>query len=205
MVRYPDGETYMYYSLPIAWARAKASGSLDGKELRFSGFGNMNHDAGVIFPAYIPANWQVFWFFGEDHALLVTDHFTHEKFGKALTQRLVFVDKTGAMFTSTSFNLVWDDWAAPKGVRFHYPRHFSLSEEAGGAEFQVETRQKEILLIEDLFSNLPTYIRVVVERLTKNGWTADAWADYSITYTHDGREDKYTGRGVTRWCDLEEE
>ncbi|OGP57033.1 MAG: hypothetical protein A2V67_00580 [Deltaproteobacteria bacterium RBG_13_61_14] len=205
MVRYPDEDTYMYYSLPISWAKVKVEAVLDGKECKLDGSGNMNHDAGLMFAAYTPTNWQVFWFFGDDHALVVTDHYTHPKFGRMLTQRLVFVDKDGRMFTSTSFPLQWDDWVAAKDVPFRYPRHFTLTAEGGGEKIEVEVKMQDILLVEDLYSNLPTYMRIIVERLMRNCWTVDGWSDYAITYRYDGATETYKGRGVLRWTNLEEE
>jgi len=204
MVRYPDGDTFMFYNLPISRARVRVEAVLDGREYKLTGSGNMNHDAGVIFPTYIPSNWQVFWFFGKDHTIAVTDHFTHEKFGKKLTQRLVFVDKEGRMFTSTSFQLKWYDWADAEGIPFRYPKNYTLIAEGGGARLEMEVKMKEILLMEDLFSNLPTYLRIIAERLTRNGWTMDSWSEYTLTYTHDGRTDTYRGLGIARWMDLEQ-
>jgi hypothetical protein len=205
MVRYPDGDTFMFYSLPVSWARVQVDAVLDGRKYKLEGSGNMNHDAGVIFPAYIPYKWQVFWFFGEDHALAVTDHYTHHKFGKQLTQRLVFIDKEGRMFTSTSFILNWDNWVDAEGIPFRYPRDYTLIAEGLGAKLEVEVRMKEVLLLEDLYSNLPKYLRIIAERFTPNGWTMDSWSDYIITYRHEGQTDTYQGRGIVRWMDLEEE
>ena len=205
MVRYPDGDTFMYYSMPIPWARVHVQAVLDGKEYALDGYGNMNHDAGSMFAAYNPWNWQVFYLFGEDHALVVADHFTHEKFGRALIQRLVFVDKTGRVFTSTSYPLHWDDWAEAKGVPFRYPRHYLLKAEGQGASLSAEVKARETVLQEDLFSNLPGYMRLVAKRLIENVWTVDSWSDYTITYRHEGAAETYQGRGVVRWTNLEEE
>jgi hypothetical protein len=205
MVRYPDGESYSFYTLPISWAKARVKAVLDGKEVNLTGAGMMNHDASSIFPAYTPSNWQVFWFFGTDHALAVTDFYTHDKFGRQLTQRLVFVDAAGHEFTSTSFELKWDDWVVEKDIPFRYPRHYSFRAEGGGARLEGEVRMGEVLLREDLYSNLPATLRLIAEQLTQNGWTLDSWSDYTLSYTHDGRTDTYHGRGVARWTDLEEE
>lgn len=204
MVRYPDGKTFMYYSLPISWARVKVDALLDGRECSFEGHGNMNHDAGVIFPVFVPSNWQVFWFFGEDHALAVTDHYTHEKFGKQLTQRLVFVDKHGNMFTSTSFKLVWYDWVKAEDVPFRYPCSYKLFAQHGTDELRVDVGMKETLLIEDLYGNLPYFLKLVVERLTPNAWTMDSWSEYTICLSRDGKTQTYKGHGVARYTDLEE-
>jgi hypothetical protein len=176
-----------------------------GKEVKLTGSGNMNHDAGEIFPTYTPSHWQVFWFFGEDHALAVTDHFTHEKFGKQLTQRLVFATKDGRMFTSTSFELKWDDWEDGKGIPFRYPRRFTLGAEGGGARLEGEVKMNEVLLLEDLYSNLPDFLRAVVEYITPNGYTIDYWADYTLTYRQDDRTETFQGRGVARYTHLVEE
>ena len=205
MVRYPDDDTFVYYSLPISWAKVKVEAVLDGKKYQLDGSGNMNHDAGVMFAGYTPTNWQVFWFFGADHALVVTDYYSHPKFGKKLIQRLVFIDKRGRLFTSTFFPFKWDDWVAAKGAPFRYPRHYTLRAEGQGEKLQVEVRMQDLLLVEDLYSNLPTYMRIIAERLTTNCWTVDGWADYAVTYRHDGATETYQGRGVLRWTDLEEE
>lgn len=205
MVRYPDKDSFTYYSLPISWAKVHVNAVLDGKEYKLDGSGNMNHDAGVLFPTYTPYNWQVFWFFGDDHALAVTDFFIHRKFGGKLTERLVFVDKEGRMFTSTDFPFKWDSWEDAKGVPFRYPRHYFLNAEGQGARLEVDARMREILLIEDLYSNLPTYMKVAAQRLTRNVWTADYWADYTLTYSHNGRKDTFKGRGIVRWTNLENE
>jgi hypothetical protein len=204
MVRYPDGHTYMYYSLPIPRARAHAKGVIAGKEYDLSGWGNMNHDAGDIFPTSIPYNWQVFWFFGEDHSLAVTDHYTHDKFGRVRIQRLVFVDRDGRMFTSIEYPFSWDDWVDADGIRFRYPRHYELTSEAGGEKLHVEATMRESLLLEDLYSNLPSFLRAIAERLTPNGWTMDSWSEYTITYSHGGKTDTYQGKGIVRWMNLEE-
>jgi hypothetical protein len=205
LVKYPDKKTFMYYSLPISWAKVSAEMTLDGKEYKLSGSGNMNHDAGVIFPTYIPSNWQAFWFFGEDHTVMVADHFTHTKFGKQLTQRMVFMDKDKNMFTSTSFDLKWSDWVDASDAPFRYPRNYRLFAQGDGAMVDIEVKMKDVLLIEDLFSNLPPFLRVIAERLTRNGWTTDSWSNYTITYTKDGETRTYRGLGITRWTDLEEE
>ena len=205
LVRYPDGKSYAYYSLPIPWAKVRVHAVLDGKAYELEGSGNMNHDAAVLFPAYTPLNWQVFWFFGGDHALAIADYFAHPKFGRTLVQRLVFMDQAGSMFTSTSFALKWDDWTTAPGIPFRYPRHYSLIAEGGGAKIEVEARLREILLLEDLYSNLPSYLKLIVEHLTRNAWTMDGWADYTATYSHDGKTDNYRGRGILRWSNLEEE
>lgn len=205
MVRYPDGDTFEFYILPISWARVTVEANLDGKEVKFEGFGNMNHDAGEIFPTSIPANWQVFWFFGDDHTIAMTDHFSRQKFGKKLIQRLVFLDKAGNMFTSTSFDLKWSDWVHARDVPFRYPENYTLRAEAGGARLTMEVKMQEVLLMEDLLGNLPTYMRLVAERLTRNAWTLDSWSEYTLTYVNDGETKTYHGRGIVRWSDLEEE
>jgi len=123
MVRYPDGKSYSYYSLPIPWAKAKVDAVLDGKKYSLEGFGSMNHDAQVLSPIHTPSRWRVFWFFGDDHALAVTNLNTHDEFGGKLVQRLVFVDKDGNMFTSTGFPIKWDDWVEAKDISFRYPLH----------------------------------------------------------------------------------
>jgi hypothetical protein len=165
----------------------------------------MNHDLGVLFPGYTPLSWQVFWFFGEDHALAVTDFFTHQEFGVVPVQRLVFADKSGRQFTSTQFTMNWDDWVKAEDIPFRYPLHYTLSAEAGGAKLEAEVRATETLLREDLFSNLPAVLRVIAKRLTPNCWTYDAWCDYTLSYTDQGRTAKYQGRGICRWTNLEEE
>jgi hypothetical protein len=205
MIRYPDDDTIMYYSLPIPWAKVKVDLMLDGKPCKLEGSGNMNHDSGVMFPAYTPTQWQVTWFFGPDHALIVTDYFAHPKFDNKLTQRLVFMDKNGRMFTSTAFPMKWDDWVDAKGAPLRYPRHYTLTAEGGGEKLEVEIKMADVLLVADLYSNLPAYMRIVAERLTKNCWTVDSWADYTVTYHHDGAAETYQGRGIMRWTDLEEE
>ena len=205
MVRYPDGKSFAYYSLPIPWAKVHARAEFDGKVAELDGSGNMNHDAAVIFPAYMPSNQQTFWFFGPDHALAVTDFYTHPEFGRVPVQRLVFVSKEGGMFTSTNFPLKWDDWVLAKGIPFRYPRHYTLSAEGQGAKLQVEVHMQEALLLEDLYSNLPAALRLVAERLTRNGWTFESWSTYTITYSSQGQTRTYQGRGITRWMDLEED
>ncbi len=205
MVRYPDGDTFMFYNLPISWAKVKVEATLDGKELKLEGSGNMNHDAGEIFPTYVPSNWQVFWCFGDDHTIAVTDHFTHAKFGRRLTQRLTFVDQSGRMFTSTSFDLKWSDWVDAEGIPFRYPKNYVLVAEGGGATLKMEVKMDQVLLLEDLYSNLPLYLRLIAEQLTPNGWTLDSWSEYTLTYSHDDQTEVYKGRGVVRYMDLEEE
>jgi len=177
---------------------------LDGKKVRLDGHGNMNHDNGVLFPAYTPWNWQVFWFFNEDHALAVTDFYTHREFGVKPVLRLVFADKTGRQFTSTQFTLNWDDWEQAPDIPFRYPRHFTFSAAAGGARLEGEVQATETLLREDLYSNLPAMLLFIAKRITPNGWTYDAWSDYTLTYTEGGQTTKYRGRGVARWTSLEE-
>ena len=204
-LRYPDGNSHTQYTLPITWATARADAVLDGKKVHLEGYANMNHDVGVLFPTYTPSNWQVFWFFGEDHALAVTDFFTHKKFGVVPVQRLVFAEQGGRAFTSTQFSMQWDDWVKAEDIPFRYPRHYRLSAEAGGATLEVEARATETLLREDLYSNLPTVLRLIARSLTPNGWTYDAWCDYTLNYSDQGRTAKYQGRGICRWTDLEKE
>lgn len=205
MVRYPDGDSYTFYTFPITWAKAHAQATLDGKEITLEGTADMNHDASSILPVYTPSNWQAFWFFGPDHTLAVADFFSHEKFGRQLVQRLAFVDQAGHEFTSTHFELKWDDWVDEKDIPFRYPRHYTLRAEGGGAKLEGEIKMQEVLLREDLFSNLPSTIRLVAEKLTRNGWTLDNWSEYTLSYTHDGKTDVYRGRGIVRWTDLEQE
>jgi len=204
-LRYPDSESFSYYTLPISWARASGQLVIEGRKLDLEGYGNMNHDLQVLSPIYAPANWQVFWFFGPDHSLAVTDFFTHPKFGRIPVQRLVFVDQAGHRFTSTRFAIQWDDWAEASDIPFRYPRHYTLKAEARDAGLELEVRLKEFLLREDLFSNLPRGLRMIAERLTANGWTYDFWADYTLTYREQGRAATFQGRGIVRWTDLEKD
>jgi hypothetical protein len=205
MLRYPDGKSYGSYTLPIPWAKVHVNATLAGKKYELTGSGNMNHDALSLFPTYIPSQWQDLWFFGEDHALAVADFYTHPEFGSKLVQRLVFVDRSGRMFTSTAFTLRWDDWADAKDIPFRYPRHYTLTAEGQGDKLEAVIVLRETLLLEDLYSNLPTVLRVIAEKLTKNGWTLDSWSEYTIAYTHDGQTDTYRGRGVVRFTDLEQD
>jgi hypothetical protein len=205
LVRYPDGETFMYYSLPISWAKVKLQAAFGGKNLNLEGYGDMNHDAGEMFSPDNPTNWQGFLFFGENHALVVVDHFANPKFGNQLIQRLVFADKHGHQFTSTEFTLKWDDWATAKDVPIRYPRHYSLTAAGGGQKLEVELRTEKPALTEDLFSNLPTSLRLIAQLITSNLWTVDNWSNYTITFHHDGQSDVYRGRGIVNWTNLEEE
>lgn len=205
MLRYPDGRSFTSYSFPIPWARVKGQATIAGEERDLEGFGSMNHDAGVLSPIYTPNNWQAFWFYGPDHALMIADFYTNQTFGHVLVQRLLFVDKDGNMFSSTDFTLKWDDWVDAKDIPFRYPRHYSLTAEGGGAKLSAEIKARDVLILEDLYSNLPAALRVIAKQITRNGWTADYWSDYDLTYTHDGHTDTYHGRGITRWTDLEKE
>jgi hypothetical protein len=204
LVRYPDGDTFMFYNLPISWARVKVTMVLDGREVKLEGSGDMNHDAGVIFPGYVPLRWRVFWFFGPDHTLAMTENNSSPKFGSRLSQRLVFVDQAGHMFTSTSYQLKWEDWEQARGIPFRYPRKYTLVAEGQGAQLKLVVSVKEKLLMEDLYSNLPVALRLVVERLIDNAWTMDHWSQYTLTYSHDGQTETFQGRGITRWTSQEE-
>jgi len=203
-LRYPDGKSFTCYSFPITWARVRGRVVVDGKAHDLTGFGSMNHDVGVLSPLYTPANWQAFWFYGPDHALMVADFFTNPEFGRVLCQRLIFVDKDG-VFSSTKFPMQWDDWVDAPGIPFRYPRHYSLAAEAGGARLEAEIKGRDVLLLEDLFSNLPAVLRPIAKQITRNGWTVDYWSDYDLTYTRGGKTDTFHGRGITRWTDLEKE
>jgi len=205
MLRYPDGKSFVKYTLPITWATARADLVLDGKKAHLDGYADLNHDSGVVFPTNIPSNWQVFWFFGEDHALAVTDFIANKAFGEVPVQRLVFVDQSGRQFTSTRFAMNWDDWIKAKDIPFRYPRHYTLSAEGGGGRLEAEVRVHETLLREDLYSNLPTALRIIAKYWTRNYWTYDAWCDYELSYTEQGQTRKYQGRGIARWTHLEEE
>ncbi len=205
MLRYPDGKSFTNYSFPISWARVRAHAVVDGQAHDLEGHGSMNHDVGVLSPFYTPANWQAFWFYGDDHALVVADFYTNPEFGSVLCQRLAFVDKNGDVFTSTSFPMKWDDWVDAPGIPFRYPRHYSLRADGGGVTLTAEIKGRDLLLLEDLYSNLPPLLKTVAKRITKNGWTADLWSDYELSYIHDGRTDTYRGRGITRWTDRKKE
>jgi len=206
MVRYPDGKSFSCYYLPIPWARAHVEAVIEGREIRLDGYGTLNHDSQVLNPIHTPLRWRVFWFFGKDHALAVTEFTSHKEFGEELIQRLVFTDPEGGLFTSTRFPLEWDDWAYEKTIpfRFRYPQHYQLSAEGGGAQLEVEVRLGEMILKEDLYSNLPTAFRIIAKRITGNGWVYDWWGDYTIVHNHKGRSQSYQGCGVVRWMALEE-
>jgi len=204
MIRYPDGKSFGYYVWPITRAKAGMKAGINGREYDLEGFGNMNHDAQSLSPLYAPANWQAFWFFGEDHALAIADFYTSKHFGEVLTQRLVFVDKQGNMFASSNFPIKWDDWAELKDIRFRYPRHYRLSAEGGGARLEVEAHNREYMLLKDLFGNLPGALRPVAKRFTRNGWTVDCMSDYILTYRVQGKTLTYKGLGMVRWTNLEE-
>jgi len=205
MVRYPDGKSFAYYSFPIPWAKVRGRATIQGREYDLEGFGNMNHDIQSLSPLYLPANWQAFWFFGEDHALMIADFYVNKKFGELLTQRLVFVDREGGMFSSTNFPVKWDQWAELKGSGFPYPRHYNLSAEGGGARLEAEVNNCEVILSKDLFSNLPAALRPVARQITRNGWTVDCWSGYTLTYRQQGKISTYQGLGMVRWTNEEAE
>jgi hypothetical protein len=203
-VVYPDGKYYSIYTLPIPWARAKVEAVCDGKKYSLQGFGNMNRDNQVLSPVDFQARWRVFWFFGDDHALAVTDYNTHQDYGSKLVQRLVFAEPGGRMFVSTSYDLTWDDWEEVPEIRFRFPRHYSLHAEGGGAVLAADVRVSELILKEDLYSNLPSSLELA-KHFFRNGWTFDSWCDYTLTYTRDKTTRSFKGRGVGRWMNLEEE
>ncbi len=204
MVKNPNGKVHGIYTLPIPWARVKVEAVCGGKSYQLQGFGNMNHDDQVRSPLYYQTQWRVFWFFGDDHALALAEFNEPAEFGNKLVQRLVFAENGGRMFTSTSYALTWDDWVEVPEHKFRYPRHYLLRARAGGAELTADVRVSELLLKEDLYSNLPPGFEIA-RHFFKNGWTYDTWCDYTLTYTRDGTASTYRGRGVGRWMHLEEE
>jgi len=199
----PNGKVYSTYTLPIPWARAKVEAVCDGQSYSLKGFGTMNHDNQVRNPAYAQTQWRVFWFFGEDHMFAVTDFNEPEQFGGKLIQRLVFVDQGGRMFASTSYPLSWDYWEEVPEIKFRFPRHYQLRAEGGGATLTAEVRVSELLLREDLYSNLPPSLEMA-KHFFRNGWVDDRWCDYTIKYSRDGTTSTYQGRGIGRWMHLEE-
>jgi len=203
MVRYPDGKSFACYKLPIPWARVHVEAVVEGKEYRLDGLGNMSLDNQVLSIMHTPPRWRFFWFLGEDHALMLTEYNAQPQFGETLVQRLTFMDRAGA-FTSTAYELKWDDWVEEQKVAFRYPKHYALAAEAGGVQLTAEARAGELLLKEDLFSNLPAVVRTIAKTMTKNGWVYDWLGDYSIAVTREGRRETYSGRGVVRWMALEE-
>jgi hypothetical protein len=203
MVRYPDGKSFACYRLPIPWAKVHVEAMVNGVEYRLDGLGNMNHDHQVLSIMDTPPRWRCWWLLGEDHALALTEFNPQPKFGETLVQRLVFMDRAGA-FTSTAYDLKWDDWVEEDKVAFRYPRRYTLAAEAGGVGLTAEMTARDLLVKEDLFSNLPAVVRTIAKTMTKNGWIYDWRGDYAIVVTREGRRETYCGRGVARWMALEE-
>ena len=207
MVKFPDQETFFCYTFPITWARVRLQGVIGGKKYDLTGYGNMNHDGGEMWLPDNPPTWQHLRIYEQDFLFVVHDFINQPKFDEKKIQRLIFVDRQGHMFTSTSYSLKWDDWTRPrmKDISFRYPRHYVLKAEGGGEQLEVEFRAGDEIVLEDLFSNLSVSYRLFAMLLANNLWTVDNWAEYTLTYHHDGQADVYKGKGIITWISWEDD
>ncbi|GEM_PF-2066293 len=203
-VIFPDGKSYVIYNLPIPWAEVRVDLERYGKKERLSGWGSMNQDNAMLSAFKGNPRWRAFWFYDKEFGLDVVDFNPNDSFGDALVQRLVFADEKGRLFTSTNYELTWDDWVEVPDKNFRYPRHYKILAEAGEDKVEAEIKLEKVVLATDLFSNLSGVVSFIARHITKNGWTYDFWCSYTLTTTLDGETDVRKGSGAGRWVALEE-
>jgi len=204
-IDWPDKKSYSGHNLPIPWARVHVELMVDGEPKTWDGYGSMNHDHTAYSPLKAPARWRGFTIYGEEFGLNITDYNPHQDMGPELVQRLVYMESDRVVFTSTSYDLSWEDWAKAEDVPFRYPEKYRLLAEGGGMSIKAELAMKNVVSKTDLFSNLPAPIRVLIARLMPNGWSYDFWCDYEIEVSGPEGVKHFTGKATGRWVGLEDE
>jgi hypothetical protein len=186
---------FVRYNFPIPWAKITGTVTYNGKTVKLSGMGSMNHDWQILSPTRYMGDWRAAWFYTPEATVSIVRASSPDLNGE-WSQRLMVAEPGKILFSSHEYKFEDLDPEPVAGGPVPCPRRYRVEAKAGEDWLKGEIKVTRIAEKKNILEDYPLLFRKLSSLLVAETWSYRFWCDFNFELRLDGQTRTIAGTGA---------
>jgi len=194
-VVFTESGDFVRHNFPIPWAKVTGTVTSNGKTVKVSGVGSMNHDWQVLSPTRFMSDWRANWLYSPDATVSIVRASAADLNGQ-WSQRLMVAEPGKILFASHNYKYQDLDPRPVPGSPVPCPMRYRVEAVAGDDWLKGEIKVTRIQEKKNVIDDMPQLFRQLAAVFVAETWSYRYFCDYKFDLRLDGKTRVISGTGA---------